>query len=266
MLDQLRHSAVVALKRAAYGRRGEPYPVRGHVLRFTPGSRPIWPRYANSPNAVNRYDALQNQLLVAGLREGDTAIDVGGHAGQEALIMAACCGLSGQVVTFEPDPHAVAMLERNLDLNPAIKRPKVERAAVSDTAGEAVLFSKGGNANSSLAASGLGKTDAEEIRVPTIVLDDYLAAHGLAPAWVKIDTEGAEIRILKGAARLLAGPAQIICELHPYAWPEFGDTFGELAALVAASGRRMRYLDQDHELRGEPTYGSVLLERLETLN
>jgi hypothetical protein len=78
---------------------------------------------------------------------------------------------------------------------------------------------------------------------------------------VKIDAEGAEIRILKGAKRVLASNADVVCELHPYAWPEFGNTFAELKMLVAAAGRHIRYLDRDAEIGDRANYGIVLLER-----
>jgi hypothetical protein len=66
---------------------------------------------------------------------------------------------------------------------------------------------------------------------------------------------------LKGAKQVLASNADIVCELHPYAWPEFGNTFAELKILVATAGRRIRYLDQDAEIGDKVDYGIVLLER-----
>src|SRR5580658_8939393 len=126
------HGAAAAIKQALYGRRGEPYQVNGQTLRFTPGSRPVRQRYASSANAVNRYDALQIQQLTAGLKPGDFALDIGGHHGSIALIMAACCGPTGRVITFEPDPSARAAMMRNFDLNPQVRRPEIEAVAVSD--------------------------------------------------------------------------------------------------------------------------------------
>ena len=96
----------------------------------------------------------------------------------------------------------------------------------------------------------------DELRVTTATLDSYVAERNLYPEIVKIDAEGAEIRILKGAKRLLAGDAQIICELHPYAWKEFGNTFDELKELIKLAGRCARYLDLDAEF-SEVKYGSV---------
>jgi hypothetical protein len=98
--------------------------------------------------------------------------------------------------------------------------------------------------------------------VQTTTLDTYLAEQRLPqPRCVKIDTEGAEIRILRGAQKLLSSKAAILCELHPYAWPLFGNSFGELKELLASHGRRMRYLDRDSYVGDDVDYGIVLLER-----
>lgn len=260
------HQTALRLKELVWGRRGEPYPIAGQVLRYAPGTRPVRTRYATSANPAVRYDAMQAQLFDEGLGEGDTAIDIGAHAGQYALIMAARCGRTGHVAAFEPDPHARRKLERNIALNPGVKPPVVEALAVSDAPGAAVLYSQGGNSQSSLARSGIGEAVAERAEtftVPLVTLDGYMADRGLAPPrWVKIDTEGAEIRILKGAPQLLAGASNILCELHPYAWAEFGNDFGELQAAVGAAGRSIRYIDENAEMRpADVRYGTVLLER-----
>ena len=159
VVSAIRHKFVLGVKRFVYGKRGEPYVIAGRTLRYTPGTRPVRTRYANSPNDNSRYDALQVQLLAEHLREGDTAIDIGAHYGQYCILMAEMCGAMGDVVAFEPDPHARRMLMRNLRLNPTIKPPTVELLAVSDAQGEAVLYSRGGNSQSSLARSAIGQAE-----------------------------------------------------------------------------------------------------------
>jgi FkbM family methyltransferase len=266
VFSNFRHLAILAAKRLIYGSRGEPFHIQGHTLRYLPGTRPVRMRYATSTNSNARYDALQVKILSENLREGDTAIDIGAHCGQYSILMAAMCGQTGHVVAFEPDPYAREKLLKNLDLNPGVKRPSVEEAAVSDTAGQALLYSRGGNAQSSFAHSAVESppgNKSERISVSQIPLDSYLLENNLPePRWVKIDVEGAEIRILKGARRLLSGDANIICELHPYAWAELGNTFLELRTLAEAAGRRIRCLDQDTEIDEEHVeYCTVLLER-----
>jgi FkbM family methyltransferase len=251
--------SVNLVKSGLYGRAGEPYRIGGHVLRFTPDSRPVRLRYASSANRVNRYDALQLKLLSEQMKPGDFALDAGAHVGSVSVVMAACAGPSGRVVSFEPDPASRARLIRNLELNPHVKRPTLEPLAVSNVSGESVFFTRGGDPNASLTGTALGVEGVESITVKTVSLDDYLAGEARAPDWVKIDIEGAEIRALMGARRLLASPAKVLCELHPYAWDDFGTTFSELREIVSASGRRMHYLDSDQDLTSDPIYGTVLI-------
>jgi FkbM family methyltransferase len=253
----IRDRAVLSAKQLVYGRHGEPYKFAGQTLRFVPGTRPVRHKYLHSTNWVNRDDVLEILWLESHLEEGDVVIDVGAHYGIYSLLMAV---RAAKVIAFEPDPYARAMLARNVKLNSKSGVISIEPFACSDREGEAVLFSRGGNANSSFARSAVEKQSLplEKISVSTITLDRYLAEHSLSPRVVKIDAEGAEIRILNGASRLLATNAAILCELHPYAWAEFGNSLAELESLVAGAGRKMRYLDH----RRKPnTYGMALLER-----
>jgi FkbM family methyltransferase len=260
MLQQLlRVDGPLAIKRAIYGRRGEPYSIGAHRLRFVPGTRPFRLKYATSENDwVARYDALQQMYFAEHLKLGHWAVDVGAHVGQDAMMMAALCGPEGLVTAFEPNAEARDTFRKNVALNPGVKPPELVAAACSDADGRAMLFNEPGHsANSSLAST--ANTADGGYEVETIRLDTFTKAR--APDLIKIDVEGFEIRVLEGAERLLAGPTTILCELHPYAWPELGDSYEKLEALLAKHGRRARYLDE----AGAPSwirYGITLLERV----
>ena len=99
-MSAIQHKFVLGVKRFIYGKHGEPYVIAGRTLRYTPGTRPVRTRYANSSNENSRYDALQVQLLTEHLREGDTAIDIGAHCGQYCILMAAMCGATGKCRGF----------------------------------------------------------------------------------------------------------------------------------------------------------------------
>lgn len=262
--NNLKYRAASLIKSIIYGQRGEPYRLGNLVLRYAPGTRPVRLKYKNSTNDNVANDALQVEFLYKSLREGHCAIDIGAHAGQYSLLMAALCGPSGSVYSFEPDPYARKLFRRTFELNPGIKFPILEELACSDSACETVLFSKGGNSQSSLARSAVefDETQAEMLSIRTTTLDLYLAKHNVkTPHWVKIDAEGAEIRILKGATSLLSTDCQIICELHPYAWREFENNFDELLAVVQTSGRKMCLLKNGQDVRHNPSYCTVLIER-----
>jgi FkbM family methyltransferase len=258
------HSVVLTLKKWLYTGSGEPYPFGAEVLRFTPGTRPVRTKYRNSPNDNVRNDALQVELVLNSLQAGDTAIDIGAHAGEYGVLMSARCGSAGQVVCFEPDPAAMSQLRQNFGLNPSLKSARFVSAACSDTNGQATFFTQGGNAQSSLAQSALPQNrETEEILVQTIRLDDWWAAEGYdIPSLIKIDTEGAEVHILRGMPILLASDAKIVCELHPFAWDEFGVSFQDLEDVVSASGRKMLWLDGRGKVAPHGKYGTVLLEKV----
>ena len=119
-------------------------------------------------------------------------MDVGGHVGQYAVLLASLVSESGRVITFEPDPMALTSLRKNLELNGFSERVKIEALALFDEAGEHRFFSKGADSMSSLARTGLGAnaaaTDVLEYSVKTIRLDDYLAARDLTPpSFIKLD-------------------------------------------------------------------------------
>lgn len=251
------------LKTLIYGCHGEPYRINGKTLRFAVGTRPVHIKYRNSPSSNVCNDAKQVELLAKYLNEGDCAIDIGAHAGQYSVLMSAFTGHTGHVYSFEPDPYAREKFKRNFDLNPTLKAPVLESLACSDTSGETILFSKGGNSQSSLARSAVefDATKAETISIRTTTLDEYINKHlKQLPKWIKIDTEGAEIKVLKGSKQLLGSKARIICELHPYAWEEFGNTFQELQDYVQSANRKMVLLSSGQELVGSPQYCTVLLE------
>jgi len=205
--------------------------------------------------------------MIDSLAEGDIAIDVGANYGQCTVVMAERCGNSGTVIAFEPNPHARFLLNRNFDLNSLVKRATIESFACSDvTGGEVELYHNNNASNSALVrfpGANESSKPLESFRVPVTTLDSYLAQRALPePRCVKIDTEGAEIRVLQGARDLLSSSADILCELHPYAWPQFGNSLQELKDVVAQCGRRIRYLDQDLEIGENADYGIVALERL----
>jgi FkbM family methyltransferase len=267
-MSRWRERAVQTAKTWLFSRCGEPYRIGGKTLRFVPGTRPIRLRYQTSDNAVNRYDAMQLAWMMKNLAEGDIAVDVGANYGQCAVVMAERCGAGGRVIAFEPNSRARDLLRRNFDLNRQIKRAAIESFACSDVAGgEVKLYHNGNPANSALvpfAGPPGTSNELESCRVPVTTLDAYFAQRGLPePSFVKIDTEGAEIRVLQGARNALASQAAILCELHPYAWPQFGNSLQELKDLLAAYGRHMRYLDQESEIGDDASYGIVALERVQ---
>jgi FkbM family methyltransferase len=110
-------------------------------------------------------------------------------------ILAASCG--ADVIAFEPSADAFAWLERNIALNSYQNRIDARMLCVSDCVGS-VRFTEGLGTENRISETG-------ERIVPATTLDVALA--GRQPTMIKIDVEGEELRVLKGAARTLANPS-----------------------------------------------------------
>ena len=259
-----RNQLLHALKKLWYGKRGEYIEYGTHKLRYVVGSRPVRLKYASSADVVARNDARQIQFYLDHVQPGQLVFDIGGHFGEYAVLLGSLVGATGRVVTFEPDVDASPTLRTNLALNGFGARVIIEEICVFDSTESRQFFTRHGNAQSSLARSGLGGAptdqDVERYAVRTIRLDDYLLERGLrAPDFMKLDVEGAEINALRGAKTILRSSCVIVCELHPYAWEEFGTSFDELLRIVHDSGRSVSYLDESRQIADGPAYGAVLI-------
>jgi FkbM family methyltransferase len=146
------------------------------------------------------------QLSFSLLRPGETAVDVGANIGIWATCAARRVGANGAVHAFEPVPSTRDKLVANLHLNGQdwVSCPQL---ALSDAEGEATIFNSVAT-NSGAASLAVQGADASAVRVKTTTLDDYVERHGIAAIdLLKIDVEGGEQLVVRGAERLLSGPS-----------------------------------------------------------
>ena len=150
---------------------------------------------------LGHYEPEVQELLARLVRRGDLVYDVGGHLGFFSVCAAR---LGATVVVFEPSPGNARRLRRNIELN-ALPVDVVEAAVWDGVDGAELVAGASDSEWRVIAGSG----------VPTVALDGFSAGRGDRPSLLKVDAEGAEVRVLAGAARLIAEirPA-IICELH----------------------------------------------------
>jgi FkbM family methyltransferase len=136
------------------------------------------------------------------LAPGQCAVDVGANLGVFTTTLAAGVGPTGRVLAFEPTSSIAALLERTLEVND-LPHTGVIRAALADRAGRGLLqIGDTPELNALTDAPGAGHR-AEAVNLLT--LDDALRDHGVAQIdFLKIDAEGAELRVGLGARRTLA--------------------------------------------------------------
>lgn len=155
------------------------------------------------------------------VRPGATVFDVGANIGAYTLLFAQWAGPAGRVVAFEPAPEAATGLRRLVALNDLRDRVEIVEAAVCAAVGTARFATEGSSgANALVDAAHPGRG---VISVPTTSLDAFCDRHALRPDVIKIDVEGQELDVLRGARRTLSLPSvQTFLELHPTAWVSHG--------------------------------------------
>jgi len=171
---------------------------------------------------LNIHDIELVRLLARLLRPGGVMVDVGANRGLCTLVAARTVGKAGRVHCFEPNPRTHAQLEEHLQLND-LSNVRAVRAACWSSKGVANFYDHGQDESelSSMRPGNLGLQPTAEYQVPTVRLDEEVT--GLVDV-IKIDAEGAEWEILRGADAILHAdqPPHLILELSPTSSALFG--------------------------------------------
>ncbi len=158
-------------------------------------------------NVVN-YGGYEAVLLFEKfLRPGDIYVDIGSNYGYMAINAKKLVGDAGRVIAIEPEPKAQELLRFNAGLNNA--GIDIVQKAISHSGGTGVFnvaTETGLSRLDNLQKNTFGMILREKMEVQKITLDDLLAdlAPGQQVRLVKMDVEGHELNILRGAGKLLA--------------------------------------------------------------
>jgi FkbM family methyltransferase len=203
--------------------------------------------------AVDRQDYIQNtvcqtlrweneigKVLSAELKASDVFYDIGANVGYFSLfaLQLGC----RKVVSFEPNPDLRAVFLYNLELNHYTEEKcRLVHSALAGHVGD-FIYQEGPLSNSGIGHLVAG-SDAPGIKVRTETLDHFLENTGLPPPTViKLDVEGWEIDILRGAEKLFekSPPRLVIFEADCKADCEIADK--ELSRFFTAHGYATEHL------------------------
>ena len=196
-------------------------------------------------NARVFYEPEVAGLMTSVLKAGDVVIDVGANCGFFTVLAATLTGPRGHVMAFEPAATCVTRMRGNLDRNRLTNVNIIDRVAAaqsgetkfylnSDNSGGNALWDPGewpGNAKSC--------ANPMPVSVAATTIDAEYQQHTLPiPKLIKIDTEGAEQRVLEGAVNFLANCKVpfIVVELHEFALVKLGCTQQSLRGLMEGMG------------------------------
>ena len=154
-------------------------------------------------------------------KQGDIVVDVGAHIGRYTIIASKRVGTNGKVISIEAHPGNYEMLNRNIELNGLTNVTTLNYAVYSKET-KIKLFLPGEKSNRTIYNTLISTraTDEEKfVEVNADTLDDLLQNNEISHAdinWIKIDVEGAELEVLKGADSIMSNSKNItlLIEVH----------------------------------------------------
>jgi FkbM family methyltransferase len=210
---------------------------------------------------LRRYAPELVRFIVARLPEGSVFLDIGAHVGLVSLQVA---GLAYpkeiSIHAFEPHPDAARRLRFNQGLNPLL-RIRVNECALTERPGSVTL-----DLRTHAVASERGP-GGDTAAVSASTVDDFLDAAGIGYAdVVKIDVEGHELAVLRGASRALGEGriGHIVVEMLDAHHARLGTSALDVLAFMSTHGYARRPLPRvgarRYRIRGsEPrTSGDVV--------
>ncbi len=184
---------------------------RWDVRMFFPAQRKGFGKFIY---AFREYYEPELAYLERILSPGKVFIDVGANFGVYTLVASKLVGDTGSVLAFEPTAQSFAILSQNIKLNRSAN-VRAFQVALAQTEGKAWLYHARDPVGNSLGKDPLWRDEGEEVQ--TEPLDNLLEKNGVACVdAIKIDVEGAEELVLRGAIRCLTTQNPIIIfEFNP---------------------------------------------------
>lgn len=199
----------------------------------------------NIGNALYYYgifDRVVPEAIARLLDTGEFAVEAGANIGQNCSCMAHQVGPGGQVLAFEPHPEIVAELRQNASLwdRRRFAAVQIEQVALGSSEGEALLdFGTEFQTNrGSAAIRSMAQPGCETAKVKMARLDNYVSI-GKSVAVCKIDVEGHELEVLRGAQNLLKR-----CGIRDIIFEDFQSQPSPVTAYLRDHGYEVFYLGE----------------------
>lgn len=166
---------------------------------------------------------------------GSTVIDVGAHSGYFTICLSEAVGTSGKVYAFEASPVIYSELRETVDSNGLANVVAINKA-VSDKVGH-INFYLAPNWKSEISSMRPG--EGESTVIDAVALDNAIP-DAQTVSFVKIDVEGAEMKVLKGMTEIIQRdhPAMVIEISDPWL-KELGSSSAEVFAFLRLHGYKI---------------------------
>jgi FkbM family methyltransferase len=185
---------------------------------------------------LGRWYSLEPQLIAkAFIGKGDAVIDIGANRGDFSLCASMLVGQTGRVLAFEPNPTCVDLFRQTLSAN-RIGNVELFAMGLSDSNENLPLtIPTACSGEASFGTSRFDPKDVQTVNAPVRVGDNVLSDS--RPAFIKIDVEGFEVRVLRGLQQTIESSSPVILtELVSDHLTRCGSSRAELIDLMISLG------------------------------
>src|SRR5690554_2963533 len=196
----------------------------------------FFPRFGNG----YIHEPGATKIFVDYINEDSNVFDIGGHLGYFSCV-AGNLAKYGSICVFEVDFNCIDLITKNIELN-ELKNVEVYNVAVSDSSGYVSI------PDFKLPNPGTRIGDFnnnQQIKVPSLTIDEFISQENIIPNFIKIDVEGAEFKVLKGMTNALKNNSlTLLVEIHVSQLIKYYDTdYKDVLKFSADLGYRLKKVE-----------------------
>jgi len=211
------------------------------------------------------YEKENFRFINSHIDRGMNVLDIGAHIGVMSVVFARRAGNSGRVLAIEPTPTTIEVLKKTIQLN-NLSNVEVQPLAIAEKEGIMKFYISDNEVDNSNSLVNNHRDDRKEesIKVRVTSVDKLMEEKKIpSVGFIKIDVEGAELRVLQGAHNTLKRhKPKILLAIHPVSIRNFDDSQGEIWDLVTKHGYRVvangRELTRDEFTKKEELFDVYL--------
>jgi len=200
----------------------------------------------------NAFESAEINFVQKYLKPGMIALDIGAHHGLYTLLASKQVGPQGRVVAFEPSPRERKQLSRNVRLNRCTNVGIQPYALGSKRSQTDLYLVDGGEDGCNSLRPPIVDSETRPVRVDVYPFDDVAPKLGLRKVdFIKLDVEGAELDVLRGASGLLKTVPRpvFLVEVYDIRTEPWGYKAGQIVQFLDQQDYRWFELLSDGSIR-----------------
>jgi FkbM family methyltransferase len=146
---------------------------------------------------LGTYELGFQKIFLNKVKEGDIFFDIGAHVGFYSLLGSKLVGEKGKIFSFEPSPRNFTYLKKHIELNKSLNIIPAQKAVMDHPGSFSFDLSEGSFVGH------IVNNENKSMKIEAVSLDTFCEEKNIIPTVMKIDVEGAEADVFRGAQRII---------------------------------------------------------------